>query len=127
MCSLVCSQKDIFVTATKSHCLHLNVFTLPCEFTLGVRMSSSSLPLSNDRESSQEFDIVSDTAFSGVSLLLRWYFGDFGGVSSMGGVWLGVRSALMEKLGSVLVLVGRNGVLGTGGSGATDVVWSFGC
>lgn len=39
---LVWSQKSNLVMATKSHCLHLNVLTLPWEFTFGTLSSCSS-------------------------------------------------------------------------------------
>ena len=38
ICILVCLQKSSLVTVTKSHCLHLNVLTFPCELILGTLM-----------------------------------------------------------------------------------------
>uniref|UniRef100_A0A182LSC0 Uncharacterized protein n=1 Tax=Anopheles culicifacies TaxID=139723 RepID=A0A182LSC0_9DIPT len=77
----VCSQKLSFVTAMKSHCLQRNFLTCPCEFTLGLRMpSSSSLP-SYDTSSQSE---PGSSSLVGVS---RGSLGDFGGVTSIGGVF----------------------------------------
>uniref|UniRef100_A0A182J305 Uncharacterized protein n=1 Tax=Anopheles atroparvus TaxID=41427 RepID=A0A182J305_ANOAO len=83
-------QKFSLVTATKSHCLHLNFFTWPCEFTFGLRIpSSSSLP---SYDASSQSDPPWCSSFIGVSFVS---LGDFGGVTSIGGVCVGVRAGLV--------------------------------
>uniref|UniRef100_A0A182V042 Uncharacterized protein n=1 Tax=Anopheles merus TaxID=30066 RepID=A0A182V042_ANOME len=101
----VCSQKLSFVTATNSHCLQRNFLTWPCEFTFGLRMpSSSSLP-------SYEPSSQSEPASSSLVGVSSDSLGDFGGVTSIGGVWVGVREPLLVLLVLLLLLLLLSGEL----------------